>query len=118
MAIDYREYARLYGGGGANQAAGEVGAAIGRGFQSIPNVRDRLAIGEEEALDSAIRPLISLMGKNVDDWEDIGNIPTAFEAFTNWNNNLDNTSYDLISILIFLIRSKISRKDLRYSLSS
>ena len=88
MAIDYREYARLYGGGGANQAAGEVGAAIGRGFQSIPNVRDRLAIGEEEALDSAIRPLISLMGKNVDDWEDIGNIPTAFEAFTNWKNNL------------------------------
>ena len=88
MAIDYREYARLYGGGGANQAAGEVGAAIGRGFQAIPNVRDRLAIGEEEALDSAIRPLISLMGKNVDDWEDIGNIPTAFEAFTNWKNNL------------------------------
>ena len=28
------------------------------------------------------------MGKNVDDWEDIGNIPTAFEAFTNWKNNL------------------------------
>mgnify|MGYP003150470490 CR=1 FL=1 len=41
MAVDYSQYAQIYGGGNVNEAAAGVGAGIGRGFQAIPNVMDR-----------------------------------------------------------------------------
>ena len=88
MAVDYSEYARIYGGGsgGVNQSAGGVGAGIGRGFQAIPNVMDRLAQSQGEGLDDAFAPLLGLLSKKVDEWGDIDKIPSAGEAYMAWTN--------------------------------
>ena len=88
MAVDYSQYAQIYGGGQAQQGASQLGAGIGAGFGRITNVMDRLASSQGEGLDNAFAPLLGLLGKGVEEWGDIDKIPSAGEAYMGWVNSM------------------------------
>jgi hypothetical protein len=72
MAVDYSEYARIYGGGSqAQQGAAQFGAGIGRGLSAIPNIEDRIRVKETEAINDSFSPLQSLYTSSVADWTDL-----------------------------------------------
>ena len=60
---NWEAYAQAYGGRnqGQEQLGRAVGSAIGKGFQAIPNVMDRLAQSQGEGLDNAFAPLLGLV---------------------------------------------------------
>jgi hypothetical protein len=91
MAVDYSQYAQIYGGGSqAQQGAAQIGSAIGRGFSAIPNKMDRLAASQSEGLDNAFAPLMNLLNKRVEEWGDVNtSIPSAGEAYMTWVNSLE-----------------------------
>jgi hypothetical protein len=88
MAVDYSQYAQIYGGGNVQQGAAQLGAGIGAGFSRIPNVMDKLAASQGEGLDNAFAPLLGLLGKGVEEWGDIDKIPSAGEAYMGWVNSM------------------------------
>ena len=49
---------------------------------------DRLAQSQGEGLDDAFAPLLGLLSKKVDEWDDIGKIPSAGEAYMGWVNSM------------------------------
>lgn len=94
--VNWDEYARSFGGGGGSinasspntQAGQAIGGALGKGFAAIPRVQDKVRVAGDNVLESAMSPLFSLLSKPIEQWGDIGNIPSAGEAFMTWKGSL------------------------------
>ena len=49
---------------------------------------DKLAASQGEGMDNAFAPLLGLLSKGVSEWEDIGKVPSAGEAYMGWVNSM------------------------------
>jgi len=101
MAIDYTQYAKMYGGGNVNQgspsqqAAGTVGLGMGRAFAQIPTFQDKFNQRQTDELNDHFGSagFSSLLNPDITTWQDV-DIPNAGKAYLDFKAGIkDDTGF-------------------------